>query len=111
MKKNYKFNLTGIIGCPLGHSLSPLLHNYWISQKKKNSYYCPIEIKNLTGIDKSIKQLNFRGINVTIPYKKTIINSKSKVSYYRYYSYLFYFFSYRFFLRLNLTLNPKKLQE
>ena len=73
--RNY-FNqesLTGVIGYPLKQSLSPLLHNYWIKKNEIQSYYKAFEIKNLKHINKAIRALNIKGLNVTIPYKKKII--------------------------------------
>ena len=70
---NNDINVVGIIGYPLKQSLSPLLHNYWINAYKLNSCYLPFTIKNIKNIDKAIKTLNIRGLNVTIPYKKEII--------------------------------------
>ena len=73
MLNNNKFRLTGILGNPLRQSMSPTLHNFWISKYKINSYYCPLEVKDLRNIDKALKKLNFLGVNVTIPFKKSII--------------------------------------
>ena len=69
MHDNQK-KLMGIIGYPLRQSLSPFLHNYWINKYKLNCYYMPFAIKDIKNINKAIKVLNIRGLNVTIPYKK-----------------------------------------
>ena len=72
MNDNNK-KLTGILGYPLKQSLSPILQNYWINKYNINSYYAPFAIKDIKNIDKAIRILNVRGLNVTIPYKKKII--------------------------------------
>ena len=41
MKKKY-----GIIGNPIKHSLSPVLHNYWFEKYKIDADYSIIEMKN-----------------------------------------------------------------
>jgi len=73
MTNNENFRTLGIIGNPLKQSLSPFLHNYWINQYKLSSYYIPLPITKINNIKTSLKALNFLGLNVTIPYKKTII--------------------------------------
>ena len=45
MKKNNK-NVYGVVGFPLGHSYSPILHNFWIRKKNINAKYRKYEIKN-----------------------------------------------------------------
>ena len=72
-------SLTGVIGYPLKQSLSPLLHNYWIKKNEIQSYYKAFEIKNLKHINKAIRALNIKGLNVTIPYKKKIIKYLDEV--------------------------------
>jgi shikimate dehydrogenase len=71
MKKKF----FAIIGNPLSHSLSPLLHNFWF--KKHNIYakYFNLEIKleEIEGIIKRIRKNDIQGINVTIPYKQAVI--------------------------------------
>ena len=76
MKKKF-----GIIGNPIKHSLSPLLHNYWIEKYKIDATYSIIEAeeKDLPNIVKKIKNKSLSGINVTLPYKQKIINSIDKV--------------------------------
>jgi shikimate dehydrogenase len=65
-----------VIGNPLGHSLSPLIHNHWM---KKNglvdSVYekRKIEEKDLKNIIKEIRDDKMIGANVTVPFKKLII--------------------------------------
>lgn len=70
---NNNQQLIGIIGYPLKQSLSPVLHNYWISKNNINAHYTAFTIANIKNIDKAMKVLNIKGLNVTIPHKKTII--------------------------------------
>ncbi|MDB9792971.1 shikimate dehydrogenase [Pelagibacteraceae bacterium] len=71
----------GIIGNPIKHSLSPLLHNYWFEKYNINANYSIIEAdeKDLANVVKKIKDKSFNGINVTLPYKQKIINHLDKV--------------------------------
>jgi shikimate dehydrogenase len=76
MKKNF-----GIIGNPIKHSLSPVLHNYWFDKYGIDANYSIIETaeENLSEIIKKIKDGSLNGINVTLPYKQKIINYLDKV--------------------------------
>ena len=71
MKKKF-----GIIGSPINHSLSPVLHKYWFNKYNIDADYVIIEAKDkeLPEIIKKIKQGEFSGINVTLPFKQKIIN-------------------------------------
>ncbi len=74
--------LAGVIGWPIGHSKSPLIHNYWIKKHNVNGYYVPIGLRpeNFESGVRSLRKLGFRGANVTIPYKETIFNMASSIS-------------------------------
>ena len=76
MNKTY-----GIIGHPIKHSLSPLLHNYWLKKYNINASYSIIEAdeNDLSDIIKKIKEKTLAGINVTLPYKQKIINYTDKI--------------------------------
>ncbi len=65
----------GIIGSPLTHSLSPLLHNFWFKKYNVNASYKLIEIKigQIGEIINKIKKRELQGINVTTPYKQKVI--------------------------------------
>ena len=74
MINNETFRAVGIIGKPLRQSLSPYLHNYWINKYGLSSYYLPLPINNIDNLRDALKKLNFIGLNITIPFKKKIIN-------------------------------------
>ena len=70
----------GIIGSPISHSLSPLLHNYWFKKYKIDATYSIIDIKekDLVSVVKKVKNGTLKGVNVTLPYKQKIINHIDK---------------------------------
>ncbi len=76
MKKSF-----GIIGNPIKHSLSPILHNYWFSKYGIDADYSVIEAtdKDLPEIIDKIKNGKYVGINVTLPFKQKIINYIDKI--------------------------------
>ena len=76
MKKKF-----GIIGNPIKHSLSPVLHNYWFDKYSLDANYSIIETtdKDLTQIINKIKNRSLNGINVTLPFKQRIINHVDKI--------------------------------
>jgi len=65
----------GIIGNPIKHSLSPVLHNYWFKKYKIDASYSIIEMaeSNLGGIVKKIRGGELNGLNITLPYKQKIV--------------------------------------
>ena len=64
-----------VIGNPIKHSLSPKLHNHWIKQNNINAVYekKQLEESNIQGIISEIKNGKIEGINVTVPFKKSVI--------------------------------------
>jgi len=71
MKKKF-----GIIGNPIKHSLSPVLHEYWFKKYNINAEYSIVEATNedLPKIIKNVKDGSYSGFNVTLPFKQKIIN-------------------------------------
>ncbi|MBO8159259.1 shikimate dehydrogenase [Thermosyntropha sp.] len=65
----------GLFGYPLKHTLSPLMHNAVLEKMGLDYVYIPFEVNpgNVKDAVKSIKSLNFLGVNVTVPFKEEVI--------------------------------------
>jgi shikimate dehydrogenase len=64
-----------VIGNPIEHSLSPILHNYWIKNNNINAIYEKKKLNEneLEKIIFDVKEKKINGVNITVPFKKTII--------------------------------------
>ncbi len=64
-----------VIGNPIDHSLSPKLHNYWIKKNNINAIYHKKKLKenDIESIISEVKNGKIDGINVTVPFKKSVI--------------------------------------
>jgi len=64
-----------VIGNPIEHSLSPKLHNYWFKKNKIKAVYNKKKINedDIQAIIDEIKNNKINGINVTVPFKKSVI--------------------------------------
>ena len=71
-----------VIGNPIQHSLSPKLHNYWIKKNNINAIYDKKEIneKDISSVISDVKNEKIHGINVTVPFKKSVIPFMDKLS-------------------------------
>ena len=70
-----KTEIYGIIGYPVKHSFSPIMHNAAFFELKMDARYLPFSVKheNIPQAIQGIKALGIAGINVTIPHKSSII--------------------------------------
>jgi shikimate dehydrogenase len=64
--------LAGVAGWPIGHSLSPALHGFWIEAHKLDAAYVPLAIApgDFKDALAALPKLGFRGLNVTLPHKE-----------------------------------------
>ncbi len=71
-----------VIGNPINHSLSPKLHNYWLKENNIDAIYDKkkIEEKNLQTIISEVKEKKINGINVTVPFKRSVIPYLDRLS-------------------------------
>jgi shikimate dehydrogenase len=67
-----KAMLAGVAGWPVGHSLSPALHGFWIAEHGLDAAYIPLAIRpeDFPSAFAALPKLGFRGINVTLPHKE-----------------------------------------
>jgi shikimate dehydrogenase len=67
--------LLGVIGDPVEHSLSPVMHNAAIAYLKADYIYLPFPIKpeNLSTAIAGLEAIAVQGFSITIPHKQTII--------------------------------------
>jgi 3-dehydroquinate dehydratase/shikimate dehydrogenase len=63
----------GVIGNPIGHSLSPLLHNTGFIARHINAVYIPFLVHQLGDFLRAIPEFGVRGFSVTIPHKQNIL--------------------------------------
>lgn len=70
-----KTKIVGILGWPVGHSLSPLMHNAAFAALELDYAYIPLPVHpdNLSQAVNGLKSMGFIGANVTIPHKVTIM--------------------------------------
>jgi shikimate dehydrogenase len=71
-----------VIGNPIEHSLSPILHNYWIKSNDIDAIYekQKLDEHELEQLISQIKQKKIDGVNVTVPFKKVIIPFLDKLT-------------------------------
>ena len=71
-----------VIGNPIEHSLSPLLHSFWIKKHGINAIYEKklVKKKQIEKILNDMKENKIQGINVTVPFKKVVIPFLDRLS-------------------------------
>jgi 3-dehydroquinate dehydratase/shikimate dehydrogenase len=70
----------GVIADPIGHSLSPLIHNAAFAERKLNKVYVPIRVprEDLAPFIDDATELGIKGLSVTIPHKEAILPKLTK---------------------------------
>ena len=71
-----------VIGKPIKHSLSPLIHNYWINKYQLGLEYKKMEVEkeSLPSLIENVREGKITGLNITLPYKKDIISYIDEIS-------------------------------
>ncbi|WP_335947982.1 shikimate dehydrogenase [Salipiger bermudensis] len=74
--------LAGVIGHPVAHSRSPLLHGHWLKTYGLQGHYIPMDIApdKLETAFRTLPDLGFVGVNVTIPHKEKVMEIADLVS-------------------------------
>ena len=72
-----------VIGNPIDHSLSPILHNHWLKENNINAIYDKIKLEEnqIENFLNEIKKKELAGCNVTVPFKKSVIPFLDKLSF------------------------------
>ena len=71
-----------VIGNPIEHSLSPMLHNHWIKKNNIKAIYDKKKINesDIKSVISEIKKEEISGLNVTVPFKKSVIPFMDELS-------------------------------
>jgi shikimate dehydrogenase len=72
MSNTDRFLLAALMGWPVMHSRSPMMHNYWFAQQGLAGTYVPLAIRpeGLAAALRALHPLGFAGCNLTIPHKQ-----------------------------------------
>jgi shikimate dehydrogenase len=67
-----KAKLAGIIGWPVAHSLSPVLHGHWLTEYGIDGAMVPLAAgrEDFTAVIDGARRAGFKGVNVTVPHKE-----------------------------------------
>jgi 3-dehydroquinate dehydratase/shikimate dehydrogenase len=68
-----KTRVYGVIGDPIGHSLSPVLQNAGFQARKMDAVFLPFLVRDLRDFLGSIELLGVAGFSVTLPHKQAIL--------------------------------------
>jgi hypothetical protein len=74
--------LAGVIGDPVGHSLSPKLHGHWLKRYGLRGHYVPMRVaqSDLVQVLRTLPLMGFKGVNVTIPHKEHVLSLADSVT-------------------------------
>ena len=76
--------LAGVVGWPVGHSLSPLIHGTWAKRAGINGHYVPLAVppshEEFARAMDALRTLGFAGVNVTLPHKEHALRYADRAS-------------------------------
>jgi shikimate dehydrogenase len=63
-----------VIGWPISHSRSPMIHGYWLKQHRIDGAYTrqPVQPEHLATFIRDLRTQGYAGCNVTLPHKETV---------------------------------------
>lgn len=75
MMTSGKTMVCGVMGCPIAHSMSPMMHNYYSEQLGLDMTYVPFKVQpgQVTTAVRGAYALNICGMNVTVPHKQEVM--------------------------------------
>jgi len=81
MKITGTTRIAGIMGWPVAHSRSPLLHGFWLEQTGINGAYVPLPVRpdQIAEALRALPVLGFRGCNLTIPHKQLALSVVDRI--------------------------------
>ena len=81
-KFNHNTQIVGVVGHPIKHSFSPLMHNISFDLLDLNYIYLPFDVpsSNLKDALKGMVALGVKGLNVTLPHKEKILSLLKETS-------------------------------
>jgi len=73
--------LAGIMGWPVTHSRSPVLHGFWLEETGIDGAYLPLPVRpeNIEQALRALPILGFQGCNLTIPHKQAALSVVDRV--------------------------------
>lgn len=73
--------VAGVMGWPVAHSRSPLLHNFWLRRAKIDGLYLPMPVPphRLAEALRALPALGFKGCNITLPHKEEALAQMDEV--------------------------------
>ncbi len=77
-----KIPLAGVIGHPIAHSKSPVLHGHWLKSYGLTGHYIPMDVApaDLEQVLRTLPKAGFVGANVTVPHKEAALRIADHVS-------------------------------
>jgi shikimate dehydrogenase len=66
-------SLYGVVGKPIGHSVSPAMHNAAFAETGLDAVYLAFETEDMEGCLRGIRALDIKGMSITIPFKSMVI--------------------------------------
>jgi 3-dehydroquinate dehydratase/shikimate dehydrogenase len=72
---NARTQVYGVIGNPVGHSLSPAMQNAGFAERRLNAVYLPFLVRDLKDFLASVQPLGIGGFSVTLPHKEKILSA------------------------------------
>ena len=73
MNIDQQTDLYGVLGYPLSHTLSPVMHNAALAATGLNAVYLAFETEDIEGSVRGMRAFGIKGLSVTIPFKSSII--------------------------------------
>jgi len=77
-----KARLAGVMGWPVGHSLSPRLHGFWLKSYGIDGAYVPLAVApdDLLSALSLLRKIGFSGVNLTVPHKEMALAGLDKIT-------------------------------
>lgn len=76
-----KARTAGVMGWPIAHSRSPLIHGHWLQRYGVDGVYTPFAVRPEDGADamRALPKLGLAGTNVTLPHKRTAFETVDRL--------------------------------